>query len=511
MTSPLVRSRFTRAGSRAELGRLRLAVTLICAALIAILTTLWLPAAAHAADCAPSPDTGCVQGIIKTSAGDPAPGVSLELSGPAGSEAEEQNTETSDDGRWSFEVTEAGTYTVSVDAATLPKGQFFKNASSRDLEVALYDSTSALFPLTDDEAAAEAPADTPDSEATPEPNDEAPASGTADGAAEPGTDVSGTDVPGADAGADASTATPGAAQATAGDGFSWPRFWQQFASGIRMGLLLSLAALGLSLVFGTTGISNFAHAEMVTMGGMLAFLFMRLTGNVWVAGLITVAIMAAFGYLQDVGLWKPLRKRRLSLMQLMIVSIGLSIALQNLFQFFFGASILRIVTRTPDTVTIWGITLTVQSYVAMGIALLAIIGVGIAMKYTRFGRATRAVSDNPALAEASGINVDTVIRGVWTVGTALAGLAGILLGLVLNGVAWNTGWYFLLLLFAAVVLGGIGTAFGAFVGAMLIGLVVEMANIWLPGDLKHAAALFILIIVLLVRPQGLFGRKERIG
>jgi branched-chain amino acid transport system permease protein len=97
------------------------------------------------------------------------------------------------------------------------------------------------------------------------------------------------------------------------------------------------------------------------------------------------------------------------------------------------------------------------------------------------------------------------------VGTALAGLAGLLLGLVLNGIAWNTGWSFLLLLFAAVVLGGIGTAFGAFVGAMIIGLVVEMANIWLPGDLKHAAALLILIIVLLVRPQGIFGRKERIG
>src|SRR5690606_6227740 len=199
------------------------------------------------------------------------------------------------------------------------------------------------------------------------------------------------------------------------------------------------------------------------------------------------------------------------LMQMMIVSIGFSIVLQNIFQFFFGANVLRIDPHTPSTVTFFGVTLTVQSYIAMGIALVMIIAVGLAMKFTRFGRATRAVADNIALAEASGIDVNRIVSVVWTVGVALAGLSGVLLGLVLNGISWNTGWHFLLLLFAAVILGGIGTMFGAIVGSMIIGLVVEMANIWLPGDLKHAAALFILIIVLLFRPQGLFGRKERIG
>lgn len=459
--------------------RRRIGAVLILVALLATIASLLLPSPAYAADCAPSPDTGCLQGIIKSSDGTPAPGVTIELSG----QNDEQATETDESGRWSFAVKKAGSYTVSVDGDTLPEGQFFKNADSRELEVALYDSTSALFPLTDDPSAAQTP------------------SGEGSGGDK-------TPSPSGDKGEQA--AQSGEPQSASG-AFSWQRFWQQFASGIRMGLLLSLAALGLSLVFGTTGVSNFAQGEMLSMGGMLAYLFMSLTGNLWLAGLITVAIMAAFGYLQDMTIWKPMRKRRLSLMQMMIVSIGFSIALQNLFQFFFGASILRIEKRTPETVTILGVTLTVQSYIAMGIALLAVIAVGLALKYTRFGRATRAVADNPALAEASGINVDSVIRVVWTVGTGLAGLAGILLGLVLNGVAWNTGWSFLLLLFAAVVLGGIGTAFGAFIGAMIIGLVVEMANIWLPGDLKHAAALFILIVVLLVRPQGIFGRKERIG
>src|SRR5690606_33852632 len=125
-------------------------------------------------------------------------------------------------------------------------------------------------------------------------------------------------------------------------GFSWERFWQQFASGIRMGLLRALGAVGLSLVYGTTSLANFSHAEMVSAGGILAFLFMQMTGNIWLTGLIVVALMAGVGWAQDKILWQPLRKRRLSLMQMMIVSIGLSIVLQNLFQFFFGANVLRI-------------------------------------------------------------------------------------------------------------------------------------------------------------------------
>jgi branched-chain amino acid transport system permease protein len=138
--------------------------------------------------------------------------------------------------------------------------------------------------------------------------------------------------------------------------------------------------------------------------------------------------------------------------------------------------------------------------------------VGYALLSTRLGRATRAVSDNPALASASGIDVDKVVRLVWIASTALAGLAGILLALVLNGVKWDTGMQILLLLFAAVTLGGLGTAFGALVGSIIVGLVVELAPVaGLPGDLKYAAALLILILLLMVRPQGLLGKPERVG
>jgi branched-chain amino acid transport system permease protein len=148
--------------------------------------------------------------------------------------------------------------------------------------------------------------------------------------------------------------------------------------GVRLGLLLALASLGLSLIFGTTGLSNFAHGELVTIGGVLAWFLTSLTGNLWLGGGLAVVVMAALGWVQDAGLWRPLRRRRLSLTQMMIVSIGLSIALQYVVQLWIGAGTVRIDKSNPTTVTIFGVTLTIQSYVAMGIAIVAIAAVGSA-------------------------------------------------------------------------------------------------------------------------------------
>lgn len=290
-------------------------------------------------------------------------------------------------------------------------------------------------------------------------------------------------------------------------------FAQSAVNGVRLGLLLALAAIGLSLIYGTTGISNFAHAEQVTLGGMVAYGLVNVLGmNLLLGGLLTVAIGASTGWFQDRLMWQPLRRRGLGLTQLMIVTIGLSLALQYVFQYFVGARTVRVVQDNPEVTTIGPITMTNQSFWAMGISVLVLAAVGFALLRTRIGRATRAVSDNPALASASGIDVDKVIRLVWTVAAGLAALSGLMYALITNGIKWDSGMQILLLLFAAVTLGGLGTAFGALVGSLIIGLVVELSPVFgMPGDFKYATAMLILILLLLVRPQGLLGRPERIG
>ncbi|UMG92137.1 branched-chain amino acid ABC transporter permease [Nocardioides sp. TF02-7] len=289
-------------------------------------------------------------------------------------------------------------------------------------------------------------------------------------------------------------------------------FLQSSVNGIRLGLLLALASIGLSLIYGTTGLSNFAHAELLTLGGFLGYLLVNTFGlPLWPAVALVAVLAGAFGWFQDRALWQPLRRRGLGLIQLMIVTIGLSLALQYVFQ-LVDTETIRITTGIPESLQIGSIGITWQSVIAMIIAVVLLIAVGFALVRTRIGQATRAVADNPALAAASGIDVDRVIRLVWTVAAALAGLAGVLYALVTNGVKWDSGMQILLLLFAAVTLGGLGTAFGALIGAMIIGYVVEVSPVFgMPNDYKYATALVLLILLLLVRPQGLLGRAERVG
>ena len=194
-------------------------------------------------------------------------------------------------------------------------------------------------------------------------------------------------------------------------------------------------------------------------------------------------------------------------MQQMIVTIGLSMALQYIFQFFFGGDIKGITKSVPPSFQLGPITTDAPTLTSAGIAILVIIGVTIFLYQTRLGRATRAVSDNAA----SGINVEQVVRIVWIISCGMAALSGVLLGIYLNGISWNTGATLLLLMFAAVTLGGLGTANGALVGSLIIGIVADMSSLIIPNDMRYASALAILIIVLLIRPQGLFGKQQRVG
>jgi branched-chain amino acid transport system permease protein len=447
------------------------------------LLTLALPGTAHAAttgDCVADGATACINGTIRTADQQPAVGVVLTVEG----EGQSVQATTDDTGRWTAAVTASGSYTVTLDATTLPAGETLRDPAGnpRTVAVELGNAAGALFPL------GAAPASSGGS--------------TGGSTAEPST--------GTDAGT--TDGEVGAPTGSGGSGFSWSRLAQQATSGLVFGVLLALDSVGLSLIYGTTGLSNFAHGEQVTLGAILAYIGCQTLGlPLLVSGVLAVVAGAASGWLQDAGLWHPLRKRRVGTTQQMIVTIGLSMALQYLFQFFFGGGALRIVTTNPQTVNLGPVRISQTSLWSLLIAAVVLAGVAYFLLGTRVGRATRAVSDNPALAAASGISVDRIVRLVWVLGSALAALGGVLMGLYLNATSWNMGGALLLLMFAAVTLGGLGQAFGALAGSIVIGLVVEMSNLVIPSDMRYAGALLILILVLLLRPQGILGRAERIG
>lgn len=303
------------------------------------------------------------------------------------------------------------------------------------------------------------------------------------------------------------------------------RVAQQLVNGIVFGLLLALASVGLSLIYGTTKLSNFAHGEQVSLGALLTFFFVSpapvsvplvpveftIGWPLIPAALAAIALSAGTGWLQDKFLWGPLRRRRVSIVQQMIVSIGLSLALLNFVQWWFGAERQRLTTSIDSPIDLGLFSVGQTTLISVGISIACLGGVAFFLLRTRIGRATRAVSDNPALAAASGIRVEQVIRLVWILATGLAALGGILLALYDNAAAFDVGARLLLLMFAAVTLGGLGQPFGALVGSLVIGIAVEMSTLVLGTDLKYAVALGILIVVLLVRPQGILGRAERVG
>jgi branched-subunit amino acid ABC-type transport system permease component len=295
---------------------------------------------------------------------------------------------------------------------------------------------------------------------------------------------------------------------------------QLVLGGLVFSVLLAMGALGLSLIFGTTGLTNFAHGELITFGALVALAVDQLPGSISIGGwnvtvivsvIVAFAVSAAFGWVNDATLWHPLRRRGTGVIAMMIVSIGLSIFLRNIYQFFAGGDAKNY--SQYSAVRPWEIgplLITSRDLIVIALGMVVLVAATSLLQYTRLGKATRAVSDNTALSAATGINVERVINLVWIAGAALAGLSGALLG-VTQGFNYQTGFKILLLVFAAVVLGGLGTIWGAIVGAFIIGIFTELTTLFVPAEFKYVGALLVLIIVLLFRPQGLLGKAERVG
>lgn len=285
--------------------------------------------------------------------------------------------------------------------------------------------------------------------------------------------------------------------------------------GLRFGLVIAITAVGLSLIYGTTGLTNFAHGELVTIGAVIAWVVnVKLGVQLIPATAIAIVIGVGVGLLNDLAIWRPLRRRRSGLVAQLVVSIGLSIALRYLILVFFSDRSQPFADYQAQIQRSYGpVQLTDVNLATIIISFLVLVGVALLLQRTRIGKAMRAVSDNRDLAASSGIDVDRVVLFVWGLGGGLATLGGVLFGMseLAGTVQYEMGFKLLLLMFAGITLGGLGTAYGALLGCVIVGLLVQLSTLVINPDLKYTGGLLVLIVILILRPQGILGSRARIG
>lgn len=274
--------------------------------------------------------------------------------------------------------------------------------------------------------------------------------------------------------------------------------------------ILALASVALTLQFGVTNYVNFAHGELLTFGAYFAWLANSHYGwNIWIALLVGAILTGILAVIINLIVLQPFTKRQYPVLFMLVVTFGLSLILSNVLLAAFGADFQRY-TVPPDTqYNIGPFLLTGSQLVIIGIAVVTMVGLHVLLNYTKLGKAMRAMSDNPMLARNCGIDTELVTNFTWLLTGFLAGLAGVVLALNISSFQPASGGDFLFVIFAAVILGGIGRPYGAMAGALVIGIVTEIAAIPLSSDYKNDAAFAILVLVLLFRPQGIFASEGK--
>lgn len=287
---------------------------------------------------------------------------------------------------------------------------------------------------------------------------------------------------------------------------------QLLANGIVTGSIIALAAIGISLVYGILRIVNFAHGDYLAFGAYAAFLVNVTWGrNMVLAALAAIVATAALSIALEAVLWKPMRRKGAGLFTLFVTGIGLALVLRHALFLVATAEPRVYKVDVFQVYDVGGVRLSQSQLVGVAISVVALVAVALVLARTSIGKWMRAVSDDAALAAIAGVDVDRVVRFTWVLAGGLAGLAGVLAGLLQATFDPNIGFLLLLPVFAAVILGGIGSAYGALAGGLVLGIAMEVST-WhvLGGGLsavwKPVVAFSLLVAVLLVRPQGLFGR-----
>jgi neutral amino acid transport system permease protein len=285
---------------------------------------------------------------------------------------------------------------------------------------------------------------------------------------------------------------------------------QRGINGLSLGAIYALGAVGLTLVYGILKLVNFAHGDFLTFGAYMAYL-VNVTWELPLIFGIAFAILttALLATSLEKVMWAPMRRRGAGMLQLLLMAIGLAFVIRYGIQFVWGTELRQLDVNRTDTVTFLDLRIGRTQLIVIIVGFLTLIATGLMLRLTLLGKQMRALSDNLDLAETSGINTSRVILYTWLFAGGLAGLAGVFAGAITQ-LQPELGFELLLPIFAAVVLGGIGNAFGALTAGIVLGVVIEWSTLIVAPGLKLAVGFIILIIVLIIRPEGIFGRARTV-
>lgn len=287
-------------------------------------------------------------------------------------------------------------------------------------------------------------------------------------------------------------------------------FLQAIGFGLVTASVLALMSVGLSLQFGVTNYVNFAYGTFLSVGMFLTWTFAATLHVPFllavVAGVLGTGVIAV---LISEFLLDPFARRRKSLFYMLIVTFGLSLVLDNVLQIAYGVGFKQYPISQSAPLSLGPFSFTYSQLVIIAVALASMVVVRLILEKTSLGKSMRAMSDNSELASISGIDTRTVTRWTWMLSGVLAGLGGVVLAI--NDVSFQTtsGDAMLFVIFAAVILGGIGQIYGAMLGALLIGLTMEISAVFINSAYTQDIAFLVLVVMLLLRPQGLIPAKGR--
>ncbi len=279
--------------------------------------------------------------------------------------------------------------------------------------------------------------------------------------------------------------------------------FQLLFNGIAIGSILALAAIGLTLTYGILRLSNFAHGDFMTLGAYFTWLANINGINIWLSMVLGAVGTIIMMLIAEFLLWKPMRDRRASDTTLIIISIGLALFLRSGILLIWGSSNQSYDLPVVKALEFGDLRIAYYRVIVIALAIAAILALHFLLQNSKIGKAMRAVADNIDLARVSGINVERVVLWTWIITGVLTAVAGGMYGLITT-VRPNMGWFLILPMFASVILGGIGNPYGAIAGALTIGIAQELSVPFLGSQYKLGVALFIMVVILLIRPQGLF-------